>query len=84
MYALRGRINQNEIVTNENISLYEGCNVIITILDNAEFADVKKDFSDEKGKEIARELAGLWKTQDNNKSVEDTVREIRRGRSFDI
>jgi hypothetical protein len=62
MHALSGRIDNNSIVVHENLSLYEGCDVIITVLDGGQMKHSDySDKSDEKMKEAARSLAGLWK-----------------------
>ncbi len=38
---------------------------------------------DEKMRTAALELAGLWKNHENELSVDETVREMRKGRRFD-
>lgn len=85
MYALNGRINGSAIVVDENISQYEGCDVVITILGRV--ADrqsaSRKEKRDEERIAAARNLAGLWKTHNNEQTVEDTVRMMRRRRQFD-
>ena len=83
MYALSGRVVGNSIVVKENIARYEGCDVVITILDriaDQNSAEASKRATMEAS---ARELAGLWKTHNNAMSVEDAVRAMRRGRQFD-
>ena len=84
MYALSGYINKNAIIADENISSFEGCKVIITVLDAINEGQNGVKISDEGKKKAARELAGLWREHDNKISVEETVRSLRRGRSFDI
>ena len=53
----------------------------------SQFATVKNKHSErntiERKKEIARELAGLWADRNDDISVEETVRMMRRRRSFD-
>ena len=39
--------------------------------------------SNTKMKTAVLELAGLWKSHENELSVEETVRDLRKGRSFD-
>ncbi len=85
MHALSGRIDNNSIVVHENLSLYEGCDVIITVLDGGQMKHSDySDKSDEKMKEAARSLAGLWKLHENQTSVDEEVRKLRRERQFDI
>ena len=85
MYALNGRINGNAVVVDENISQYEGCDVVITILGHVadRKAASRKEKSDEERITAARNLAGLWKTHNNEQTVEETVRMMRRRRQFD-
>ena len=83
MYALSGRIDGNAIVVNENIAKYEGCDVVITILDRIADRDSRKAYKRAVMEASARELSGLWKTHDDEVSVEDMVRTMRRGRQFD-
>ena len=85
MYAVSGYIDGNTVVANESIKNYEGYNVIIPILDsisdnNASLSSPKTDIS---RKQAVRSLAGLWKSHNNEQSVDDMVRTMRRGRSFD-
>ena len=86
MYALNGRINDNTIVVDENISQYEGCDVVITILGHVTDRRVvsKEKIRDEERITAARNLAGLWKAHNDDQSVEETVRMMRRRRQFDI
>lgn len=88
MYALSGRVDGNTIVVNENIARYEGCNVVITILDyqavgNGNSSSLTRDQKKALREEAARGLAGLWASHSDEQSVEETVRMIRRGRQFD-
>ena len=82
MHAVSGYINDNTVIANENLSLYEGYDVIITILDTVKNKHSEKTTIERK-KEIARELAGLWADRDDDISVEETVRMMRRRRCFD-
>ena len=86
MYALSGRVDGNTIVVNENIARYEGCNVVITILDYQAVGNPSSLTRDQKKalrEEAARGLAGLWASHSDEQSVEETVRMMRRGRQFD-
>ncbi len=82
MYALSGRVDGNAIVVNENIARYEGCDVVITILDR--ITDHQFMTTEKQGKaareKAAKSLAGLWKNHHDELSVEETVRMMRRGR----
>ncbi len=85
MHALSGHIDNNSIVVNGNLSMYEGCDVIVTILDGGQMKNCEgTSKSDEKRKEAARSLAGLWSSHENTVSVDEEVRMLRRGRQFDI
>jgi len=82
MYALSGYINGNTIVVDENLSSFEGYNVIVTVLDSLkERSDGNR--ATEYKKEAARSLAGLWSSHGNTASVDQTVRTLREGRRFD-
>ena len=85
MHALSGHIDNNSIVVNGNLSIYEGCDVIVTILDGGQMKK-SEDSSryDEKRKEAARSLSGLWRSHENTVSVDDGIRKLRGGRQFDI
>ena len=83
MYALSGRVDGNTIVVKENIARYEGCDVVITILDRTADQNFEKAHKRVTMETSARELAGLWKTHNHEVSVEETVRTMRRGRQFD-
>ena len=83
VYALNGRVNGNAIVVNENITRYEGCDVVITILDRIAERDLRHTHERDNMEASARALAGLWKTHNNDLSVEEAVRAMRRGRQFD-
>ena len=83
--AVNGYIDGNKVIVNENIADWQGRNVIVTILDTLRnkntttMADVKDNA---KRIAAAKELAGLWQTRDDI-SVDDMVRNMRRGRNFD-
>lgn len=84
MYALSGYIDGNSVIADENIKKYEGCNVIITILDGIKERKIssKKQTNDDRIL-AAKELAGMWASYDDC-AVDDMVRNLRRGRNFDI
>lgn len=85
MYALTGYIDKNRIVTNESIDFYEGCSVIITILDSETDNTVITQSENLKDDAVtaARELSGMWAAQ-NDISVDETVRNMRKVRHFDF
>ena len=84
MYALSGYVNEDVIVTDENISSFNGRKVVITILDIERDAQLESVSSIENKKNAARNLAGMWKDHNNEVTVEETVRSLRKGRNFDI
>ena len=47
------------------------------------FSEVPEKKVDAKMKAAVMELAGLWKDHENDLTVEETVRDMRKGRSFD-
>ena len=85
MYALKGYIENNNIVVNENIDLYEGYNVIVTILDSVQEESVLLQYqsSNDEAVKAAEELSGIWADYDSI-SVEEMIRNIRKGRHFDF
>lgn len=84
MYALNGYISNNAIVVDENLSLYDGYNVVITILDEVRGENALRQDTNAIRKQAARELAGLWTSHEDAVSVDETVRIMRKGRSFDL
>lgn len=84
MHTINGHIDNNAVVVNENISLYDGCDVLITILDGAKKSAESVITSGDERKEAARSIAGLWKLHDNTMNVNDEVRSMRKGRNFDF
>lgn len=85
--AVNGYIDGNKVIVEENITDWQGRNVVVTILDsvrNNHISDAGIDAGEEKRKAVAMELAGLWNDHDSVLSVDDTVREMRRGRHFNI
>ena len=81
--AVNGYYNGKSIVMEEQVRLLAGQKVIITILDEARDKKTATRLRKSDQKTVARSLAGLWMNHDNDKSVDDTVRELRRGRTFD-
>ena len=82
MHAIAGHINDNMIVTDENLSSYEGYDVVITVLDTRDNAG-NSQFPSESSIKAANRLAGLWENHDDDTPVDDVVRAMRKGRSFD-
>ncbi len=82
MHAIAGHINDNMIVTDENLSSYEGYDVVITVLDTRDNAG-NSPFPSESNIKAANRLAGLWENHTDDAPVDDVVREMRKGRSFD-
>ena len=83
--AVNGYIDGNQVIVDESINAWQGRNVIVTILDsvwsgNSSESEDSYGYTDEK--KAAMELAGLWKNHEDI-SVEDSVRNMRRGRNFD-
>lgn len=85
MYAMRGTISNNKIITNENLGFYEGRSVIVTILDAVEKSYVvsQSELDKEEAVKAARKLSGLWAAHDIA-SVDEMVRKMRKVRHFDI
>ena len=87
MYALEGYIQGNTIIANESVNLFEGCKVIITILDRKAQSSntLQRNAENDRRRKAALELAGLWKSHDDaDEDAETFVRRIREGRRFDI
>ena len=84
MRALSGYIEKNAVIVKENISIYDGCEVIITVLDGDNDMQEGMALSDDQRKDAALSIAGLWKDHSGGLSVDDEVRLMRRGRRFDI
>lgn len=84
--AVNGYIDGNKVVVDENLSDWQGRNVVVTILESAwnghvAITDNKTDI--EKRRTAAQALAGMWKNHEDALPVDETVRSIRRGRRFD-
>lgn len=86
MYSVTGSVNGNSIIVDENLHAFEGHKVIVTILDNpvAKLNHTTKNDIVSKRKAAAREIAGMWKSNDTGSDVDEIVRNMRKGRSFDI
>ena len=84
MHAVSGYVDDSKIVINENIGQFNGHDVVITILDTVRENHAVSNTTLEHKKSVARELAGLWKDHDNTMMVDETVREMRRGRSLAV
>ena len=82
MYAIGGHINDNMIIADENLSSYEGYDVVITVLDTTNNTIASKT-PDKNRIDAAKSLAGLWKGHNDEATVDETVRALRKGRSFD-
>ena len=86
MYAVSGYIDDGAVVLNEKVNDWQGRNVVVTILDStwneSDLSD--EELVDEGAKNAALQLAGLWSSHDQNASVYDTVRNMRRGRQIGI
>ena len=84
--SLNGYIENNKVIVNENITSWQGRNVIVTILDslrNGQSSVPEDNIDEDSRKKAAIGLSGLWKEHDNTVSVDKTVRDMRRGRIFD-
>ncbi len=84
--TVNGYIDGNRVIVDESVADWQGSRVIVTILDsiNKPARKADKNTDDESRKAAAEEIAGLWKGYGIETSVDDTVRNMRRGRSFDI
>ena len=84
MLSLRGYINDGSIIAEDSLpAFFNGKEVIITILDSfkrhTEQARPKK-YTDE-DVDVA---FGIWKNHNDSANVDEYVRQVRRGRNFDI
>ena len=83
--AVNGYIDDDKIVVDESVADWQGRRVVVIILDGLG-SENDNDAAEEKvrtRRAAAKELAGLWKDQSDDVSVEEAVRDMRRGRSFD-
>ena len=82
MLAVNGYYDGNVCLVEERVSK-KPQKVIITFLDD--FAQKKENSSSREEKiQALRDVQELWKNHDNSISVDDYVRNIRKGRQFDI
>lgn len=84
MYSFSGLVNGNTIKVDDNLQTFDGCRVIITILDESSNISnqATSKILDSKRMTAVRELAGIWKNR--KEDVDGMVRNLRRGRSFDL
>ena len=84
MYSFSGLVNGNTIKVDENLQTFDGCRVIITILDESSNISnqATSKILDSKRMTAVRELAVIWKNR--KEDVDGMVRNLRRGRSFDL
>ena len=86
LVAVNGYIEGNRVIVEENLADWQGREVIVTILNKTRderTVSVKKTAEDERKNAAIMEIFGLWKDHDDNLSVEEMVRNMRRGRCFD-
>lgn len=85
MKILDGYIDGNTVLVNQSLHGYDGMKVMVTIMD--EIIEKKScgqgSVSMMENQEMFDEIFGLWADHDKEMSVEDTVRQMRKGRSFD-
>ena len=86
MIAVKGFVNGNTVVADDFLgNLYDGKEVIITILDTfrnkkkAKTAKAKKYTADD-----VKEAFGIWKNHEDSENVEEYVRTLRKRRNFGI
>ena len=82
MYSLTGLVNGNAITTSENLHQYEGRQVIITILDEPVDLALPVALDSAKRKAAVKEISGIWESNNTDETVDEMVRKLRRGRSF--
>ena len=87
MVALKGYVSGNTVVADDFLgNLYDGKDVIITILDT--FHAKKQKAVPVKRKiytaDDVKEAFGLWKDHAESENVAEYVRNLRKGRKFDI
>lgn len=94
MLAVRGYFDGNVCLVDEKIN-QKPQKVIITFLNDSPTQKAKKKVSQEEKLQALREVQksfdsavdeafGLWKNHDNSISVDEYVRNMRKGRQFDI
>lgn len=83
MTALKGYINGNTIVAEDAVpDSFDGKEVIITILDTSRKNEKRgtKKYTDDD----VKDAFGMWKNHSDSENVEEYVRNLRKGRHFDI
>ena len=79
-------ISKVELDSKKIVSDWQGRKVVDTILDSQWNGNdlSEEEVPDDSSKNAAMELSGLWSASEHDISVEDTVRNMRKGRRFDI
>lgn len=83
MLAVNGYYDGNVCLVKEKVS-QKPQKVIITFLNEDIIPEEKKGFSEEEKLKALEEVQELWKNHDNSMSVDEYVRNMRKGRQFDI
>ena len=83
MLAVNGYYDGNVCLVKEKFS-QKPQKVIITYLNEDIIPEEKKEFSEEEKLKALEEVQELWKNHDNSMSVDEYVRNMRKGRQFDI
>ncbi|MBR0475527.1 MAG: hypothetical protein IJJ66_01760 [Treponema sp.] len=83
MLAVNGYYDGNVCLVKEKVS-QKPQKVIITFLNEDIIPEEKKEFSEEEKLKALEEVQELWKNHDNSMSVDEYVRNMRKGRQFDI
>ena len=83
MLAVNGYYDGNVCLVKEKFS-QKPQKVIITFLNEDIIPEEKKEFSEEEKLKALEEVQELWKNHDNSMSVDEYVRNMRKGRQFDI
>lgn len=83
MTALKGYVSGGTIVAEDAVpDSYDGKDVIITILDTSR--KNKKRIAKKYTDEDVKAAFGMWKNHSDSEHVEEYVRNLRKGRHFDI
>ena len=82
--AVNGYIDDNRVIVDENLANWQGRKVVVTILESAWNGETSKDVdvNEEKRRTAVQALFGLWRSHENEITVDEEVRNMRRGRSF--
>ena len=83
MLAVNGYYDGNVCLVKEKVS-QKPQKVIITFLNEDIIPEEKKEFSEEEKLKALEEVQELWKNHDNSMSVDEYVRNMCKGRQFDI